>query len=41
VPLILMLHDAPRRAVDAALRGIGRLSVVKAEPALFRVETFD
>lgn len=41
VPLILMLHDAPRRAVDRALAAIRRLPVVKAEPALFRVENFD
>ncbi len=41
VPLILMLHDAPRSAVDRALAGIRRLPVVAGEPALFRVETFD
>ncbi len=41
VPLILMLHDAPRRSVDRALAVIRRLPVVKAEPALFRVENFD
>ena len=41
VPLILMLHDAPRRAVETALEAIRRLNVVKAQPALFRVETFD
>ncbi len=40
VPLILMLHDAPRAAVDRALAGIRRLPVVKGDPALFRVETF-
>lgn len=40
VPLILMLHDAPRSAVDRALAGIRRLAVVKAEPTLLRVETF-
>ena len=41
VPLILMLHDASRRSVDRALAAIRRLPVVKAEPALFRVESFD
>lgn len=41
VPLILMLHDAPRRSVDKAMAVIRRLPVVKAEPALFRVENFD
>jgi homoserine dehydrogenase len=40
VPLILMLHDAARSAVDRALTGIRRLSVVKSDPALFRVENF-
>jgi homoserine dehydrogenase len=38
VPLILMLHDAPRAAVDRALAAIRRLPIVKAKPALFRVE---
>src|SRR5690606_30599067 len=38
VPLILMLHDSPRAAVDRALAAIRRLPIVKAEPALFRVE---
>ncbi len=41
VPLIFMVHDAPRSAVDRALSAIRRLNVVKGEPALFRVETFD
>jgi homoserine dehydrogenase len=40
VPLIFMLHDAPRSAVAEAIKGIRRLSSVKGEPALFRVETF-
>jgi homoserine dehydrogenase len=40
VPLIFMLHDAPRSAVDHAIRGIRRLATVKGDPALFRVETF-
>lgn len=41
VPLILMLHDAPYAAMQRALEVIRKLEVVKAEPALFRVETFD
>ncbi len=41
VPLILMLHDAPRKSVDRAMTAIRRLPVVKAEPALFRVENFE
>ncbi len=41
VPLIFMLHDAPRAAVTKALAGIRRLPVVKGEPALFRVENFE
>jgi homoserine dehydrogenase len=38
VPLILMLHDAPNGAVTKALRKIGKLPVVKAKPAMIRVE---
>ncbi len=38
VPLILMLHDAPDGAVTKALKQIGRLPVVKAEPVHIRVE---
>jgi homoserine dehydrogenase len=38
VPLILMLHDAPDGAVTKALKKIGRLPVVKAEPVRIRVE---
>src|SRR5437016_3848473 len=41
VPLIFMLHDAPNGAVSRALKKIGGLSVVKAAPVMFRVETFD
>lgn len=41
VPLIFMLHQAPRRAVDRALSAIRRLPVVSGQPALFRVEAFD
>lgn len=40
VPLILMLHEAPRAAVDKALGAIRRLSVVHGQPALFAVEDF-
>ncbi len=39
VPLILMLHDAPDGAVTKALKKIGRLPVVKAEPVRIRVES--
>jgi len=41
VPLILMIHDAPNAAMQRALNRIRRLSVIKGEPALIRVETFD
>jgi homoserine dehydrogenase len=41
VPLILMIHDAPHAAVSKALAKIGRLSVVKAPPVMFRVEQFE
>ncbi|WCJ60019.1 homoserine dehydrogenase [Fontisphaera persica] len=41
VPLILMIHDAPNAAMRKALAKIGRLTVVKAPPVMFRVETFD
>jgi len=41
VPLIFMLHDAHNGAVSAALKQIGKLSVVKSAPVMLRVETFD
>ena len=41
VPLILMIHDAPNRAMSRALAQIGRLPVVKAKPMMLRVETFE
>jgi homoserine dehydrogenase len=41
VPLILMIHDAPNRAMSRALAQIGRLPVVKARPMMLRVETFE
>jgi homoserine dehydrogenase len=40
VPLILMLHDAPNGAVSKALREIGRLSIIKGDPVMLRVEDF-
>jgi homoserine dehydrogenase len=41
VPLILMIHDAPNRAMSRALAQIGRLPAVKAQPMMLRVETFE
>ncbi len=41
VPLIFMLHDAPNGAVTKALKEIGSLPVLKAEPVRIRVETFE
>ena len=41
VPLILMLHDAPNGAVSKALKRIAALPVVKGEPVMLRVESFD
>jgi homoserine dehydrogenase len=41
VPLILMIHDAPNAAMARALAAIGKLSVVKAAPVMFRVESFE
>jgi homoserine dehydrogenase len=41
VPLILMIHDAPNRAMSRALAQIGRLPAVKAPPVLIRVENFE
>ena len=41
VPVILMIHDAPNAAIQKALRLISRLGVVRAEPVLIRVETFE
>ena len=41
VPLILMLHDAPNGSVSKALKKIGALPVVKGEPVMLRVESFD
>lgn len=41
VPVILMIHDAPNRAMQAALAKIAKLSFVKAPPVLLRVETLE
>ena len=41
VPVILMIHDAPNAAMRQALAKIAKLSVVKAKPVMFRVESFD
>jgi homoserine dehydrogenase len=38
VPLILMCHDAPNRAMSTALAKIARLTVVKSPPVMLRVE---
>jgi homoserine dehydrogenase len=40
VPIILMIHDAPNRAMARALARIAKLKVVKAAPVMFRVEDF-
>ena len=40
VPIILMIHDAPNRAMTRALARIAKLKVVKAAPVMFRVEDF-
>jgi len=40
VPLVLMMHSAPFSAMNKALKAIGRLKSVKAEPVMFRVEDF-
>jgi len=41
VPVILMIHDAPNRALQAALAKIAKLGFVKAPPVLLRVETLE
>src|SRR5438034_9577453 len=41
VPLILMIHDATNAAITRALATIGALSVIKASPAMIRVENFE
>jgi homoserine dehydrogenase len=41
VPVILMIHDAPNRAMRQVLAKIAKLSFVKAPPVMFRVETLE
>jgi len=41
VPLILMMHSAPDAAMSQALKKIGALPVVKAPPAMIRVENIE
>jgi homoserine dehydrogenase len=41
VPLILMIHDAPNRAMKKALDRIRALPVIKGAPVMIRVETFE
>jgi homoserine dehydrogenase len=41
VPVILMIHDATNASIKRALTQIGRLSMVKSEPVMIRVESFD
>ena len=41
VPVILMIHDAPNAAMRRALAHIAQLGVVKGEPVMIRVESFE
>ena len=41
VPVILMIHDAPNAAMKRALGQIAKLSAVKGEPVMIRVEPFE
>jgi len=41
VPLIMMLHDAPNADLNRAITRISRLHVVKDQPVVIRVESFD
>ena len=41
VPLILMIHDAKNAVMTRALAKIGQLSVVKGQPVMIRVESFE
>ena len=41
VPVILMIHDATNRAMNAALKKISKLPVVKGDPTMIRVENFE
>ncbi len=41
VPLILMIHDAKNAVMTKALAKIGQLSVVRSQPVMIRVESFE
>ncbi len=41
VPVILMIHDAPNRAMRQVLSKLSKLAFVKAAPVMFRVETLE
>jgi hypothetical protein len=41
VPLILMTHEATNANMSKALKQIAKLSAVKGEPVMIRVETFE
>jgi len=41
VPLILMIHDASNAAMNKALSKIKKLPVIKGQPVMIRVETFE
>jgi homoserine dehydrogenase len=41
VPLILMIHDASNAAMTKALARISRLAIVRGEPKMIRVESFE
>ena len=41
VPLILMIHDAPNSAMRKALARIAQLKVIRGQPTMFRVESFE
>lgn len=41
VPLILMIHDAPNSAMSRALKAMAKLPIVRGEPVMIRVESFD
>ena len=41
MPLILMIHDAPNRAMRRALAKMASLNVVKEKPVMIRVESFE
>ena len=41
VPLILMTHNATNADMTKALKQISKLSAIKSEPVLLRVENFD